>query len=215
LSNSIAQSIKKVEAEIDSIEVPDTIQTFPKIVKAHEDVLETTGRAERNSTKKNWRKLDQARRKLAKELDKNEFDSYTSYVDFVSSQGIGGARRRELLITRDELLAQKSEAEKNAKSLRTLTPAQIITVLADVLSRCPHTPVGPLPIVIDDALRNVEVSTKLRAMEVLKAHASHYATWYITDDPVVLSWAGFMVHNEVTDAKKSTAVYDIDVEIAS
>jgi hypothetical protein len=52
-------------------------------------------------------------------------------------------------------------------------------------------------------------------MEVLKAHASHYATWYITDDPVVLSWAGFTVHNEVTDAKNSTAVYDIDVEIAS
>lgn len=215
LSNSLAQSIKKIEHQIEEIEIPDEKITFHKIEKMQIAVLEATNHAERSSTKKNWRKLDKARKNLAKQLDKAEFPSYTAYVDFVNSQGIGGTQRRELMIARDELVAQKTAAENRDKSVSALTPSQIITVLADVLSRCPHTPVGPLPIVIDDALRNLETSTKLRALEVLKAHSTHYATWYVTDDPLVLGWAGFMQQDAVQTNKTNSKIYDVELDVAS
>lgn len=215
LSNSLAQSIKKLDAQIEAIEIPNEKVTFHKIDRAQLVVLDATNHAERTSSRKNWRKLDKARKALAKQLEKAGFSSYTAYADFINSQGIGGAQRRELLVARDELIAQKREAENRDKSLSSLTPAQIITVLADVLSRCPRTPVGPLPIVFDDALRNVEPATKLRALEVLKAHASHYATWYVTDDPLVLGWAGFTQEIFLERSKSDSVIYDIDTDIAS
>jgi|GEM_PF-6667482 len=216
LSHSLAQSIKKVEAQIDEIEFPSVLQKYPKIDKAQQNVLEATNKAERASSRKNWKKLDKARRKLAKQLDKFGFASYTTYVDYINSQGIGGSKRRELLVSKDELLQKKREAENKSRSLTSLTPAQIITVLADVLSRCPRTPVGPLPIVFDDALRSLETSTKLRALEVLKAHSSNYATWYVTDDPLVLGWAGFYEADEINldEKTKATEIYDIDIDVA-
>lgn len=215
LSNSLEQSIKKIENQIEAIPVPTEKIEYPKIEKAQLQVLEATNRAEKLSSKKNWRKLDKCRKELAKQCEKAGFESYTKYVDFLNAQGVGGTQRRELLIARDELIAKRNEALKKDKSLTSLTPAQIITVLADVLSRCPHTPVGPLPIVFDDALRNVETSTKLRALEVLKAHASHYATWYVTDDPLVLGWAGFIEDFLNLDESQKTAIFDIDQQAAS
>lgn len=215
LSNSLAQSIKRIENEIESIEMPAEKITFHKIDKAQLGVLEATNRAEKTSSRKNWRKLDKARKKLAKQLEKSQFASYTSYVDFINSQGVGGAQRRELLIARDELVAKKTATDTRDRSLTALTPAQIITVLADVLSRCPHTPVGPLPIVIDDALRNLETSTKLRALEVLKAHSTHYATWYVTDDPLVLGWAGFISEEIEPENKVNARIYDVELDAAS
>lgn len=215
LATSIAQSIASIESELANIDKPEETVTYARIDKLQQSVIDATTQAERNSSPKNWRKLDKARKHLAKELEKSGFASYTTYVDFINSQGIGGAQRRELLIKRDELLAEKKLAENRSKSLTALTPGQIITVLADVLSRCPRTPVGPLPVVFDDALRHVDVSTKLRAMDVLKAHSSHYATWYITNDPVVLSWAGFTDEVSAQSVKSDNGIFDIDVDVAS
>lgn len=215
LAQSLTQSIATIEKEIGALEAPPQSCTFAKVEKVQADVNEATNRAEKMSTAKNWRKLDRARKRLAKELEKCGFASLTAYVDFVNSQGVGGAQRRELFIARDELIAQKKLAENSNTSISALTPSQIITVLADVLSRAPRTAVGPLPVIFDDALRHVDVSTKLRAMELLKAHASNYATWYITDDPVVLSWAGFVGEITISQARSSDTVYDIDHEIAS
>ncbi len=214
LSHSLGQSIKRIEAQIDEIKLPSELDKYPKIEKAQQNVLEATNRAERASTKRNWRKLDKARKVVAKQLSKYGFSSYTTYVDYINSQGIGGAKRRELLITRDDLIQKKRQAENKAKSLTALTPAQIITVLADVLSRCPRTPVGPLPIVFDDALRNLETSTKLRALEVLKAHSSSYATWYVTDDPLVLGWAGYFESQPQNQDNNNPIIFDFDVEVA-
>lgn len=215
LAQSLTQSIATIEKEIESSNAPSETITYAKIEKAQAGVIEATNHAEKLSTSKNWRKLDRARKHLAKELEKCGFASLTSYVDFVNSQGVGGAQRRELFIARDELIASKKLAENSDKSLSALTPSQIITVLADVLSRAPRTAVGPLPVIFDDALRNVDVSTKLRAMELLKAHSSHYATWYITDDPIVLSWAGFVGEIVTQTHRKSDEIFDIDREIAS
>lgn len=215
LSNSLEQSIKKIDADIEAIDIPDDKESYPKIDKAQAVVLEATNHAERASSKKNWRKLDKARKSLAKQLDKAGFASYTAYADFINAQGIGGVERRELFLTRDDLIAQKRKADNPGKSLMSLTPHQIITVLADVLSRAPRTPVGPMPIVIDDALRNLEVSTKLRALEVLKAHSSHYATWYVTDDPLVLGWAGFVDSFSSTTDSGDSFIYDNEPDIAS
>lgn len=214
LSHSLLQSIRRVQSQIDAIGLPGETVTFPRVDKAQLKVLELTNRAEKSSTSKNWRKLDSARKRLAKELDRADFASYTAYVDYITSQDVGGVQRRELLIELEELKEQKKNADNNDKSLASLNPSQIITVLADVLSRCPHTPVGPLPIVIDDALRNVDVATKLRAMEVLKAHSSHYATWYVTDDPIVLSWAGFTKEIASSPDTDQHRVYDVESDIA-
>ena len=216
LSHSLAQSIKRIEIQIDEIALPTELDKYPKVDKAQHNVLDVTNRAEKASSRKNWKKLDRARKALAKQLDKAGFASYTLYVDYINSQGIGGAQRRELLVSRDELLQRKRQAENKSRSLTSLTPAQIITVLADVLSRCPRTPVGPLPIVFDDALRNLETSTKLRALEVLKAHASHYATWYVTDDPLVLGWAGFYEGQSQAQnsGDKKSPIFDIELDVA-
>ena len=214
LSNSLSQSVMKIDAQISALEIPDEKVNYPKIEKAQLKVLDATNHAEKTSSKKNWRRLDKARKSLAKQLEKAGFTSFTTYVDFVNSQGIGGAQRRELLISRDELIAKKKLADNRDKSLAALTPAQIITVFADVLSRTPNTPVGTLPIVIDDALRNLESNTKLRALEVLKAHSSHYATWYVTSDPLVLGWAGFYQDQIVEKKSDSKSIYDIDLDDA-
>ncbi len=215
LSNTLGQSIVKVEAEIEAMDTPDDKVMFPKIDKAQSLVLEATNRAERASTKRHWRKLDKARKALAKQLDKSGFSSYTTYADFINAQSMGGAQRRELFLARDELIARKKNADNSDKSLSSLTPEQIITVLADLLARAPRTQVGPLPIIIDDALRNLDVATKLRALEVLKAHSSHYATWYVTDDPLVLGWAGFIENNNSMHSQSSPAIYDNEPDIAS
>ncbi|HMS24982.1 MAG TPA: hypothetical protein PKB15_04750 [Acidimicrobiia bacterium] len=215
LSASLAHKIAQVEAEIAALALPDEKVTHIKIEKAQVVALDATTRAEKSSSSKNWRKLDKARKALAKQLERAGFASYTAYADFINAQGVGGARRLELLIRRDELIAEKKVAETQEKSLVSLTPSQIITVLADVLSRAPHTAMGPLPIVIDDALRHLEVSTKLRALEVLKAHATQYATWYVTDDPLILSWGGFKQDSLVSEREHESAIYDMDVDIAS
>ena len=216
LSHSLAQSIKRIEVQIGEIKLPTDLEKYPKVDKAQQNVLEATNKAERASSRKHWKKLDRTRKTLAKQLDKAGFASYTAYVDYINSQGIGGAKRRELLVSRDELLQKKRQAENKSTSLTSLTPSQIITVLADVLSRCPRTPVGPLPIVFDDALRNLETATKLRALEVLKAHSSNYATWYVTDDPLVLGWAGFYEGSSQTSdgETKTSPIFDNEIDVA-
>lgn len=211
LANSLTQSIALIDKKIAELPQPDKKSANGKIENAQRLVLELTNRAERVSSSKNWRKLDQARKQLSKELEKAGFSSYTQYVDHLNSNTQSGNERRELLMSRDALVAKKAQAEKESQRLDALTPAQVITVLADVLSRCPRTPMGPLPIVIDDALRHLNVSAKLRAMDVLKAHSAHYATWYVTDDPVVLSWAGF----DGAIEQREQALFDYDTEIAS
>ncbi len=215
LSKSLGHTLEQVEAEIEALTVPDEKITYMKIEKAQMTVLDATNRAERSSTPKHWRKFDKARKDLTKQLERAGFASYTAYADFINAQGVGGARRLELLIRRDELVAEKKVAETQEKSLVSLTPSQIITVLADILSRAPHTAMGPLPVVIDDALRHLEVSTKLRALEVLKAHATQYATWYVTDDPLVLSWGGFEKDSPAPESEHESVIYDMDVDIAS
>ena len=216
LSHSLAQSAKRIDAQIEQIGLPEAALQFRKVDKSHQNVLDATNKAERASSRKNWKKLDKAHKSLAKQLDKAGFSSYTAYVDYLNSQGEGGVQRRDLVLLRDELLQKKLQADNRSASLVTLTPAQIITVLADVLSRCPRTPVGPLPIVINDALRNLETSTKLRALEVLKAHSSNYATWYVTDDPLVLGWAGFYENrsNQDNTVSGQTPIYDVELDVA-
>lgn len=214
MSSSLERSIASIENQLAELDVPGEKVTNAKIDKAQLAVLEATSKAERASSRRNWTKLDKARKALTKQLEKAGFESYTLYADFINSQGIGGAQRRELLVARDELIANKRKSDRTKDSLSTLSPAQVITVLADVLARSPRTPVGPLPIVFDDALRNLDISTKLRALEVLKAHSCHYATWYITDDPVVLGWAGFEKELFVNQDKHISSVYDIDLDVA-
>jgi hypothetical protein len=95
-----------------------------------------------------------------------------------------------------------------------LTPSQIITVIAQVLSNRPKTDVGTLPIVFDDALRNLNADTKLRALELLKTYSSQYASWYVTDDPLVLSWSGFQYADAQMDINNHNNIYDFDLDIA-
>lgn len=208
LISSLEQSIRKIDKQLEAIQENTETIRYASIDKAQQSVLDATSQAERMSTSKNWRKLDKAQKKLSKELVSAGFSTYTDYVDFLNNQAGNSDEKRELLLAKDEMIAQKTEVENSSRSISCLTPGQIITVLADVLSRAPHTPMGPLPIVISDALRNVDVATKLRAMEVLKAHSSHYATWYVTDDPIVLSWAGFF--DEVELSQNDSKIFDIE-----
>lgn len=208
LISSLDQSVMKLEDEISKMNISEELITHKNVDKAHSSVLDATYGAEKSSSSKNWKKLDKARKRLDKELAKVGFETYTQYVDFLNDQKQDSRRRRELIVSKEDIIAKKTQIENSRHPIACLSSAQIITVLADVLSRAPHAPMGPLPIVFDDALRNVEAATKLRAMEILKAHSSHYATWYVTDDPVVLGWAGFVGEINL----ESAHLYDVELD---
>ncbi len=214
-ATAIEIELSKTQEELGLIAPPKQRVSHASIDKSHRIVLEATNTAERSSTDKNWKKLDKAKQTLEKELQKHGFETYTQYVDYLNGQDENSEKRRELLLKVEDLSHQYNKIKSANKDISKLGPSQIITVIADILSRCPHTKVGPLPIVIDDALKDLEVGTKLRALDLLKAHGNQYPIWYVTDDPVVLSWAGFLDSATFISREKSSKPFDIDSELAS
>ena len=71
-----------------------------------------------------------------------------------------------------------------------------------------------LPIVFDDALRGLNADTKLRALELLKRYSNEYATWYVSDDPIVLSWSGFQYGDAAQESNINHRIYDFELDIA-
>lgn len=188
--------------------------SYPKIEKAQEQVVAATRMAERNSTKHNWKKLDSAQKKLAKELDRAGFSNFAAYADTINVQSSVAIQRKELIAQRANYIAQKQESLNRRGNIADLTPAQIVTVIAEVVSHRPKTDIGTLPIVFDDALRDLNADTKLRALELLKSYSNEYATWYVTDDPLVLGWSGFDHATENMGDLTAHKIYDFELDIA-
>lgn len=189
-------------------------KSYPRIEKAQESVVAATRMAERSSTKRNWKKLDSTQKTLAKELDKAGFDNFAQYADSINVQSSVAIQRKELIAQRENYIAQKQEVLNRKGHVADLTPAQMVTVISEIVSHRPKTHIGNLPIVFDDALRGLNADTKLRALELLKSYSNQYATWYVTDDPLVLGWSGFDEIAENFESKNSNKIYDFELDIA-
>lgn len=203
-----------IDEKFEKLNDKTTGVSYPKIEKAQDKVVEATKLAERNSTKRNWNKLDNAKKMLAKELDKAGFASYTIYADSLNVQSSQTILRKDLIAQRENYLAQRNVCLKKESKSSELTPSQIITVIAQVLSNRPKTDIGTLPIVFEDSLRNLRAETKLRALELLKSYSTQFATWYVTDDPLVLSWSGFQYEDAQIQDQNLNGIYDFELDIA-
>ena len=203
-----------VDEKFAKLENDTNVAMDPNIKKAQDRVVETTRLAERNSTDRNWRKLDSAKKNLAKELDKAGFGSFTKYCDSFNVQGSQATTRKILIEQRENYMAQKTQCLKNDNKTFELTPAQVITVMAEILSSRPKSDIGYLPIVLDDALRDLNSDTKFRALDLLKSYSNEYAIWYVTDDPLVLGWSGFVESDISHDPKILKSFYDFELDVA-
>lgn len=203
-----------VDEKFEKLGEEEVGQAYPKIEKAQELVVSATRLAERNSTKRNWNKLDTAQKRLAKELDRAGFNNFANYADSINVQSSVAIQRKELTLQKANYIAQKQESMNRRGNIRDLTPSQIITVIAEVVSHRPKTNIGTLPIVFDDAFRDLNADTKLRALELLKSYSNEYATWYITDDPLVLGWSGFNETEYLQAAIRTHKIYDFELDVA-
>ena len=214
LLGMIETYIAIVEEKFNKLDVDKVDIKYPSIEKAQLKVVEATRLAERNSTKHNWKKLDVAQKNLTKELNKAGFTNYTLYADSTNVQGSQAILRKELILQKANYLAQRNECLKSDDIIGGLTPDQVVSVISQILANRPKTGFVTLPIVFDDALRGLNADTKLRALELLKRYSNEYATWYVSDDPIVLRWSGFQYGDAAQESNINHRIYDFELDIA-